>query len=132
MRNRFPSRKVVGFATLMMVMSLSGCSQKLTHIPPELIGYWTTDAPGYQTRFLKLEKNFVLIGINQDDIPSVETVREVDSKPGTDGTIYKISSIGSQGIESITLQFNPANGGVIQVRHKEGILWTRHKPPPGL
>lgn len=128
-RRQFGRAVLIALACAVMVFT--GCNHKLDHIPDALIGYWTTDAPGYRTRYLKLEKDFVLIGINQDDMPNIQSVRDVECEAGETSTVCTISSINFDGVQSLTLEYNPADGGTIRIRH-EGGIWTRHEPPPDL
>ena len=118
----------------MSLLVLGGCARVQTqnHIPEELIGYWRTDSPRYEKRFLKLEKDYVTIGTEEDNVASVQSVREVRTERKGGKMIYTISSINSDGADLLSLEFEPAHGGSIEIRHMQGILWRRETPPADL
>lgn len=118
-------------AVLAILLPFCGCTRTQTqdHIPDELLGYWRTDTPRYQGRFLKLDRDYITIGTSDDNLTSVQRVREVRAERNSESTIYTIYSINTEGIESLNLEFEPANGGSLQIRHMGGILWKRGAPP---
>jgi hypothetical protein len=43
-----------------------------------LLGSWTTDEPAYRNRALKLEREYVLIGVGEDVTPTVQKITRVE------------------------------------------------------
>ena len=129
----FPKREA-WIAAVFSLLALSACTQVQTQnqIPQELTGYWRTEAPRYQKRFLKLEKDYVTIGTEDDDVASVQRVREVRAESQGGKIIYTISSISAEGSDLLGLEFDPTNGGSLQIRHMQGIVWKREAPPASL
>lgn len=135
MRFYFPPRSFQ-ITVFILLLTLCGCTRSQTqtqnYIPHELVGYWRTDAARYGNRFLKLERDYVTIGTDEDDVASVQRVREVRTERKGKITIYSISSINSQGPDLLRLEFEPTDGGLIRISHMQGIVWRREVPPSSL
>jgi hypothetical protein len=135
LRFSFSPRSLL-IGVFVVLLTLCGCTRTQTesqnHIPDELVGYWRTDAPRYEKRFLKLERDYVTIGMDKDDVATVQRVREVRTESKSGKTIYTISSINAEGPDVLGLEFDPANGGSIEIRHMQGIVWRREAPPASL
>jgi hypothetical protein len=119
--------------TAALIFVLAGCSRKPDNVIPEqLQGHWITDASGYEDRYLQLERDFVLIGINEDDMPSIQRVSRVESAQDGRDTIYTIYSSSPKMDYQISLYFNAANGGELRVKNRQQVLWKRKAavPPP--
>ncbi|HEY1264787.1 MAG TPA: hypothetical protein VGF06_14765 [Terriglobales bacterium] len=110
-------------------LAIPACTHKpQVTLPAEIQGHWVTKAPGYENRFLQLEPNFVLIGINLDETPSIQKVSRVESRSSGQETIYTIYSTSPDVNYQITLYFNPANGGELRVQNRGQVLWKRQDP----
>jgi hypothetical protein len=129
-------RRRVLITTFVSLLTFCGCTRTQTktqnYVPDELVGYWRTDAPRYGDRFLKLERDYVTIGTDEDDVASVQRVREVRTEHQGEITIYSISSINSLGPDLLRLEFEPTDGGLIRISHMQGIVWRRETPPSSL
>jgi hypothetical protein len=115
-----------------VVATLAACTERSkVSIPATLQGHWVTDTPGYENRFLQLEKDFVLIGINEDDTPSIQHVSKVDVEQVGKVTAYTIYSSAPHVNYHITLFLDPANGGVLWIKNKENVVWKRRVATAG-
>jgi hypothetical protein len=104
----------------------AGCSHDKNVIPTEVQGYWTTSAPGYKDRYLELDDKYVLIGVNEDDLPELQRASRVESHVEGLEKVYTIhSSSASQVDYKLILRYSPANGGEVRIQHKEGVVWKR-------
>ena len=111
------------------VLGMVACTKKPEPVLPDQIqGHWVTQSPGYENRYLQLERDFVLIGVNPDDTPSIQRVYRVDAEGNGRQMTYKIYSTGAESDYTITLYFDPSNGGEIRVKNMPGILWKRVAP----
>lgn len=103
-----------------------GCSQKpVARIPDVLVGTWTTDAPAYRDRYLKLEPDYVIYGLGEERNPNAQRVARVESEQTGLITMYVIYSTDSQGPHPITLLYDPANGGTVRVKNQKDAIWRR-------
>jgi len=120
-------RKILSISLLLLLACL-GCSRDNPKILPEqLNGFWTTDNPRYQDRFLELARVYVLIGVGRRQAPSVQVVDKFEAVQAGKETMYTIYSTDLQGNSyQMALQFNPVNGGEIQLKNQPGIVWKRH------
>jgi hypothetical protein len=110
---------------LLGLLLLLGCSRKDREIPEAVLGHWTTNAAGYEGRYLQLEKDYVLVGFSDDDLPAIQRVSKVET--GTEGrkvlyTIYSVDSDGTQ--QGLGLVYDPPTEN-LQIKNKPGIVWRR-------
>jgi hypothetical protein len=111
------------------IAGLWGCTKSPSNaLPTEIQGHWVTQSPGYQERYLQLEKDFVLIGVAQDETPSIQRVYRVETEGNGRQMTYKIYSTGAESDFTLTIYFDPANGGEIKVKNQPGIVWKRADP----
>jgi hypothetical protein len=112
---------------LLLLLACLGCSRENPMIlPDQLNGFWTTDVPRYQDRFLEFDRVYVFIGVGRLQVPTLQMVDKVEAEPAGKETTYTIYSSDLEGNSyQMTLQFNPLNGGEIQLKSQRGIVWKR-------
>jgi hypothetical protein len=120
---------------LLLLATIGGHQTNANLLPQDLVGFWTTDEPRYQGRFLELYRVYVILGNGSEQGPQVETVDSVEVKPDREYIAYTISSSDLAGTrDKMTLLYTPKNGGEIRFSHQENRVWRRHKespaPPP--
>ena len=113
------------WATAAVVGSLVSCGgQKLTEVPEELIGIWTTTATEYDGRSLELRSKYVVIGTGDgsaDADPVVEVV--VNRTAGT--TAYTIVSSDREGDDfNLHLVYDTAQR-VLYLKNRPRAKWTK-------
>jgi hypothetical protein len=115
--------------TFLLLFTATGCNRNATNLlPSQLVGFWTTDEPRYQGRFLELYRAYVIIGTGPGDVPKVQAVDSVEASQDGDHMVYKIASTDMSGVQyRMTLLYRPAGDGEILFRHEENILWKRHR-----
>jgi hypothetical protein len=120
-------RKMLSISLLLLLACLACSRENPKILPDKLVGFWTTDEPRYQDRFLEFDKVYVFIGVGRLQVPNVQVVDKVDAAQAGKETTYTIYSTDLQGAEyQMTFQFNPVNGGEIQLKNQRGIVWKRH------
>ncbi|MEJ2656108.1 MAG: hypothetical protein P8012_02800 [Desulfobacterales bacterium] len=100
-------------------------SNKNKDIPINLIGKWTSTAPGYQDRFIELTKETLTYGLGGDkeDIYFISSLKEHSEK---NNILYTISYKDKEGLAFIrAFYYHPEKGGTIQFKHQEHIKWRR-------
>ena len=101
--------------------------KKIRDIPLNLIGKWTTSAPGYQDRFLEITKETLTYGLGGDkkDVYFISSIGESLEK---NNILYTISYKNTDGLEfTRSFYYHPENGGAIQFKHQEHIEWRKLK-----
>jgi len=99
--------------------------KKNRDIPLDLIGKWTTSAPGYQDRFLEITKKTLTYGIggNKEDVYLISSIEE---NLGKNNRLYTIGYKNTDGLEfTRSFYYHPKNGGSIQFKHQEHIEWRK-------
>jgi hypothetical protein len=99
-------------------------TKKSREIPVKLLGKWTTSAPGYQDRFIELTKKTLVYGIgggNED----VYIITSLEENPKGKNIIYTINYKNSEVKYTRSFDYHPKNGGTIQFKHQEQIVWRK-------
>jgi hypothetical protein len=94
-----------------------------TAAPPELIGVWTTKAPGYTDRALEFTRSSVLLHTDEDHF-TVHLIRRVTQ---TRHSLYTTFRIEYQDVDAVTpmvLRFIPSPHPLIQLEHFASV-WRR-------
>ncbi len=96
-------------------------------IPPELIGVWVSDAPGYGDRYMEFEKERLTIGTGAESI-ELNFIEEVRAREGREGTRYHIRYRNVRRLPlQLMLLYRPDRGGSFTIRHLEEVVWRRKK-----
>ena len=106
-------------------MAMVACArQEPTYVPDELIGVWVTEAPGWEQRFLKLERRSIHFGMG-DDQASSNPVLSVEQTPEEGKILYQIKFLSPEGFEySKPLYYDPARKE-ITFKNRPGVVWTK-------
>ena len=115
-------------STLLLLLAMLGCHHNTTSLlPARLVGFWTTDEPRYEGRFMELYQAYVIIGTGSKEAPTVQAVSSVEAEPENGSTLYRITSTDMTGVQyKMALLYTPINGGELRFRHPEQIVWRRH------
>lgn len=113
---------------LMVVGLLPGCGGAL--VPPELIGTWTTLAPGYERASMKITAETVTFRDGKG-YAGVNRITGFEKKEDKDGTVYKIVYEGNEGGPSVlAFYLKQMRGGkdlqtVIEYKNQKNLTWTK-------
>ena len=100
-------------------------SKKNRDIPLNLIGKWTTSAPGYQDRFLEITKETLTYGLGGDKTDAY-LISGIEESPEGNIILYTIGYKNTDGLEfTRSFYYHPENGGAIQFKHQEHIEWRK-------
>ena len=124
--------RVSALAIVLALLSGTGCDKNAQNtLPQQVAGFWVTDAPRYQGRFLELSDAFVIVGSDPDNFPSVQRIDKVVIDPTHKDLALTIFSTDLDGAHYVlALQFSKANGGEIRFQHQKEV-WKRHADKPG-
>ena len=101
--------------------------KKNKDIPENLIGEWTTSAPGYEDRFIEITKETIVYGLGGDK-KDVYFISNLETNPERNKLLYTISFKNKDGLEfTRSFYYDPENGGTIQFKHQEHIEWRKEK-----
>ena len=89
-------------------------------IPANLLGRWTTSAPGYQDRFIELTKETLVY--DKEDVYIISSLEK--NQEGKD-IIYTINYKNSDVKFTRSFYYHPEHGGSIQFKHQEHITWRK-------
>ena len=105
---------------------LMSCTGKNTDITKNLIGKWTTSAPGYQDYFFELTKETITYGHNggEQDVYIISSLEK--DQEGQD-IVYTINYKSTDVKFTRSFHYDPKNGGTIQFKHQEHITWHKLK-----
>lgn len=128
-----PRRRVV---TLVVVAGLllsvpvwSGLSRWLNRrlvVPPELIGVWTTNTPGYSDRALEFTRGSVLV--HTDDYHfSVHRILRITRERHGLYTTFRIEYQDVDAVTPLVFRFVHAPHPLIHIEHLPGV-WRRESP----
>ena len=102
-----------------------GCGpQEPSEVPDELIGVWMTAAPGWEDRFLKLEKRAIHFGIGGDQA-MVGPVIGVETEPFQGATLYRIKYLSPDGGEFTKPIYYDAKEDELRYRNRPNLIWKR-------
>jgi hypothetical protein len=99
-------------------------SEKNRDIPINLMGKWTTSAPGYQDRFIELTKETLVYGLGGDK-EDVYIISSLEKNLEGKNTVYTIDFKNSEVKFTRSFYYHPEHGGTIQFKHQEQITWHK-------
>jgi len=110
---------------LLILTFFGGCKGEVV-VPPQLIGVWTTAAPKYADRYMKLSERTLTYGIGEGEEVSHQ-IEKIDVEQGNGGTMYTLYYRDAEG-EKWTLIFTYSpDTRTIQIKNSEE-LWEKTKP----
>ena len=95
-------------------------------IPANLLGRWTTSAPGYQDRFIELTKETLVYGIGGDK-EDVYIITDLEKNLEGKNIVYAIHYKNTDVKFTRYFYYQPENGGTIQFKHQEHISWHKNQ-----
>jgi hypothetical protein len=99
-------------------------TNKNKDIPINLMGKWVTSAPGYQDRYIEFTKEKLGFGIG-DDKEDVYMISSLEKNLEGKNIIYTIDFKNSEVKFTRSFYYHPENGGTIQFKHQEHIMWRK-------
>ncbi|SRR6266496_4930222 len=122
----------VAFVLALVILYLMvGRSRKEDSVPKPLWGYWTTSAPGYENRYLELDDRYILIGVNEEDMPDLQRVSRVECHSVAAQMTCTLYSSNSETDSQMTVDYAPTAGGEMTIKNQRGIVWKRHPDSSG-
>jgi len=108
-----------------MLFFVAACEREVV-VPQYLTGKWTTSAPKYTDRYLKLCEHTVIYGVG-DGEEVLHTIDKIDIQQVADGTVVTLYYRDADG-EKTTLNFtySPYSGGTLQLKNSKEI-WEKDK-----
>lgn len=119
----------IGVWVIGLVLALSaGCGEpKITEVPDELIGVWTTTAIDYRDRFLEIRKDAVLFDTGEGT-PSANPVIEVTQEMADDRHAYTIVCFDSEGSGEYKLHLlYDSSLQVLRLKNRPQVPWIRSR-----
>ena len=116
--------KKVGLVLVLLVCCLA-CHRRIKSPPTELLGVWTTDAPTYEGRYLKFEKDYVLFGFSQDTSPAIQRILKIDVRQDGKQTIYTLHSVDAEGAHELVFVYDPSDGGALRIKNQRDVVWKK-------
>jgi len=119
-------RKMLSVPLLLVIACMaSGCNNSRI-LPDTLVGFWTTQSPRYQDRFIELDNVYLFIGVDTRQVPRLQVVNKFKAVQAGNETTYTIYSTDMQDVgNQMTFKFSPANGGEIEFNNQGGVVWRR-------
>ncbi len=94
--------------------------------PDELIGSWTTTAPGYEDKVLLITKKGVAFNAGEGAVEG-QAVRQLEAIPDGDRTLYTIVYGTSQSNEQVlSFHYHP-HKHTITFKTQSHLVWTRNR-----
>lgn len=110
---------------LAVLLAAGACRRGADVLPPAVQGTWTTSAPAYSDRYLKLADRTIEFGLGGHDA-DVHGIRRVDAEEMVDGSgLYTIQYQTDEG-DTLSLRFlyRPGNPPTLKLDHQDAI-WTQ-------
>jgi len=111
-------------SSLLLLVCL-GCNRAPeATLPAELTGTWTTNAPVYKDRYLKLERDYVIVGLGEERNPNAQRIFNLESERTGPTTTYVIHSTDGEGHHKLTLYYD-SPAGTIRLKDQQDVLWKK-------
>jgi hypothetical protein len=121
-------RKIVSISLLLSLACLASSCNDSRILPNKLVGFWTTENPRYQGRFIELDNVYLFIGVGPRQVPKLQVVDRFKAVQAGSEITYTVYSTDLQGVsDQMTFHFSPANGGEIELNNQRGIVWRRNQ-----
>jgi hypothetical protein len=130
MSAQVPKRSLVAIVLCVFVVAaLPGCGRgRIKEVPPEMLGVWYTDAPGYQGRWMELRTDEIVFatGPNTSTTHHVNGLRRREERGHVDYSIYYDNEEGQEYELVITYEYE--EGGRILFQNQKNMVWRRRSP----
>ncbi len=110
---------------LLLFASCLACQQGLLSPPQKLLGLWTTEAPAYADRYLKIEEDQLVFGVASDKPPIVQRIVRVDVRADEERAIYTLHSVDADGEHELVVFYDPADGGTLRIKNLIDVMWKK-------
>jgi hypothetical protein len=113
---------------LMVVCLFPGCGGE--PIPPEMIGTWTTSAPGYERASMEITAETITFKDGKG-YAGVNRIIGIEKKKENDETLYKLSYEGDEGVRFVLsfylkqVRRGKGQHKVIVYKNQEDLTWTK-------
>jgi len=108
-----------------LILAIGACRGGVESLPTTVQGTWTTSAPAYTDRYLRLADRTVEFGLGGHDT-DVHAIRRVDAEEMVDGSaLYTVQYHSDEG-DTLFLRFlyRPGDPATLKLDHQDAI-WTR-------
>ena len=119
-----------GFLLLFGALLVSwGCEQgQTTVISDDMVGVWKTSDKKYEDRFIELKKEAVIFG-QGDGNERVQSIQKVTVDRQKGKELYTVHYLDDQGDKDSISFYYDSVGGIIRLKHQEGIEWIKETEP---
>ncbi len=108
-----------------------GCEpERKILVPDHLVGLWDTEAPKYANRDLEFTKESVVFKAGEDPI-AIYPIKKIEEIRGKDNISYNITYLNLGKKYKFSFTYDPANGGMIVIKNRNGVEWTRKEEVKG-
>jgi hypothetical protein len=108
---------------VLIALGLSNCQRTAT-APDELIGYWTTSAPGYKDRYLHITKSTIVFGTGSGT-GDAQPIRKIEAIQEGSRILYTmVYGLERKDEESLSFYYDPGER-VITFRNQSHLLWKK-------
>jgi hypothetical protein len=110
---------------LFLFASCLACQQGLLSPPQKLLGLWTTEAPAYADRYLRIEEDRLVFGVASDQPPMVQRIVRIDVRADEKQTTYTFHSVDAEGEHELVIFYDPAEGGALRIKNRIDVIWKK-------
>ena len=104
---------------------LFGCEpERKIVVPDHLVGIWDTEAPKYANHDLQFTKESVVFIAGGNPV-AIYPIKKIDEIRGKENISYKITYLSLGKKYKLSFTYDSANGGVIVIKNRNGVEWTR-------
>ncbi len=108
-----------------------GCEpERKIIVPDHLVGLWDTEAPKYANRDLEFTKESVVFKAGEEPI-AIYPIKKIEAIRGKENISYNITYMSLGKKYNFSFTYDPANGGVIVVKNRNGVQWMRKEEVKG-
>jgi len=108
-----------------------GCEpERKIIVPDHLVGLWDTEAPKYANHNLEFTKESVVF--IEGEVPlAIYPIKKIAEIRGKENISYNITYLSLGKKYKLSFTYNLANGGVIVIKNRNGVEWTRKEEVQG-
>ncbi len=102
-----------------------GCERERKIIVPDrLVGLWDTGASKYANRDLQFTRESVVFKAGEETV-AVYPITKIEEVHGNENISYKITYLSLGKRYKFFFTYDSSNGGVIVIKNRNGVEWTR-------
>ncbi len=108
-----------------------GCEpERKIIVPNHLVGEWETEAPKYTDHDIEFTKESVVFKARKEPV-AIYPIKKIEEIRGKENISYNITYMSLGKKYKFSFTYGPANGGVIVVKNRNGVQWTRKEEVKG-